>query len=85
MLQFYNLKIYIKGLYRPYWNVTVQISALQDGVCARVIKMHSDIAHQYGAFKICLMMMSGEMGQYAIPPFQGFCYKEFVWPVPGIL
>ena len=25
--------------------------------------MHSEIAHQYGAFKIFLMMMSGEMGQ----------------------
>ena len=28
------------------------------------MKTHSEIAHQYGAFKICLMMTSGEMGQY---------------------
>ena len=27
------------------------------------MKTHSDIAHQYGAFKIFLMMTSGEMGQ----------------------
>ena len=28
------------------------------------MKTHSEIAHQHGAFKICLMMTSGEMGQY---------------------
>ena len=27
------------------------------------IKTHSEIAHQYGALKIFLMMTSGEMGQ----------------------
>ena len=27
------------------------------------IKTHSEIAHQYGAFKIFLLMTSGEMGQ----------------------
>ena len=36
----------------------------QHNLCIELyMKTHSEIAHQYGAFKIFLMMPSGEMGQ----------------------
>ena len=37
------------------------------------IKTHSEIAHQYGALKIFLLMTSGEMGQYVLRVFKDNC------------
>ena len=36
-----------------------------------IMKTHSEIAHQYGAFKIFLLMTSGEMGQ--------LIYREYAY------
>ena len=42
------------------------LHSAQHTLCIELyMKTHSEIAHQYGAFKIFLMMMSGEMGQYS--------------------
>ena len=41
--------------------------------------MHSDIAHQYGAVKITLMMTSGELGQYKVLLIVGFVDFMFYW------
>ena len=52
------------------------------------IKTHSEVAHQYGAFKIFLLMTPGEMGQYSHLPTFSIVYckgltKRWTSPFTG--